>query len=93
MNPEAASKSIKFAPHCTWKKMGQEIVVLDLNSGYYFTLNPTAAAFWENLVQGAKVEEVAGLIATEFNISAEIALVDLVEFLEKLRSEHLIEWA
>ena len=36
-----------------WRQTGQEIVVLDLHGSVYFGLNPTGAALWKLLVDGA----------------------------------------
>ena len=36
-----------------WRKLEDEIVALDLRSSEYLAINPTGAAIWDLLVEGA----------------------------------------
>lgn len=91
MSPETP-KTIRLSAQSTWKRMGDEIVILDLNSGSYYTLNGSASFSWEKLVQGVPLEQAADDTAKEYGIPPETALADLESFLTRLKEEKLIEW-
>ena len=76
-------------PNIVSRKIADEVILVpirqnvgDLESIY--TLNEVAARVWE-LVDGQKrVEEIRDAIVEEFEVTAEEAEADLVEFLQQL---------
>ena len=38
---------------CTWRSLGDDVIVLDLVGSAYFELNHTGAVLWPHLVEGA----------------------------------------
>ena len=72
----------------TWKKLDSDrSVMLDLNSGNYYTLNMTATAMWELLGCGYSASDAARRIAVLFTVEQAQAESDLQElagiFIEK----------
>lgn len=53
-------------PDIVHEKFGGDLVVLNLASGQYFGLNPSAAALWEIIVEGRSVTEETAAGALEF---------------------------
>lgn len=50
---------LKTKDHVVWRKKQDLLVVLDTDSGHYYTLNPTAMDLWLGLIQDGKpLEEV-----------------------------------
>lgn len=66
-------------------------IVLDIDRGQMFRLNPVGALILESLAQGVKESEIALEISRQYNISEEIALNDVSEFLQTLRQHKLIQ--
>ena len=60
------------------------------NFNGYITLNPTASFLWDTLSQPRTVEELETLLTAEFDVSAEIAHRDIVQFLEMLQRNAMV---
>jgi hypothetical protein len=65
-------------------------VLLDIEQGICFSLNPVGLKIWELLKQGQSVDKVADTLATEFPVSRQQILVDTQEFINALEAKHLI---
>jgi hypothetical protein len=62
-----------------------EAVIINLPSQEALVLNPVGTRIWE-MIDGKKtVREIASLIASEYQISQEIALQDTIEFINELK--------
>lgn len=77
------------------KMCGSSIVVAvgkdaaDFNG--MITLNETAELLWCKLADGAEADELAVLLCNEYGIDKDAALVDVNEFIEKLKGAGLLE--
>lgn len=70
--------------------MGEDAVLLHAQRGDYYSLNKVGARLWV-LTDGSKtIEELAGLITAEFDISLEQAENDIIELAEQLAKEGLV---
>jgi hypothetical protein len=65
-------------------------IVLDLDHGQMFRLNPVAALILESLGKGCTQSEIAQEIARQYNISEETASADIREFLKSLEEHKLV---
>lgn len=67
-----------------------EAVVLDLRSGFYFSLDPVASAIWEQLVAGATEAEIVGTLHARFEVTLADAAPAVEEFIARLHAEGLV---
>ena len=51
------------------RSMGDETVLLDLDSGTYFTLNAVGGVIWRQLEKGGGLEESAVAVVDEYEVS------------------------
>ncbi len=65
-----------------WKEIGQQVVVLQFETGAYWTLNDTASFIWKSIVEGCSADEAAERLSVEFDVSKESAQADIQEFLK-----------
>jgi hypothetical protein len=65
-------------------------VLLDIEQGICFSLNPVGLKIWELLKQGQPIDKVADTLANEFPVSREQLLADTQEFISALEAKHLI---
>jgi len=65
-----------------WKEIGQQVVVLQFETGAYWTLNDTASFIWKSMVEGCSADEAAERLAAEFNVGKDSAQADIQEFLK-----------
>lgn len=65
-----------------WKEIGPQVVVLQFETGAYWTLNDTASFIWKSIVGGCSADEAAERLSEEFSISKDSARADIEEFLK-----------
>ncbi len=78
-SPDAPSRSVD----------GKGILV-DLKSGYYFSLNSTGRFIWEAIDGTRSVREIARRLAGSFDVEESIALTDCIELAERLAEDGLV---
>lgn len=72
------------------KTVSGEEVLLDLENGNYFGLNPSATFIWQLVRNGESPENIARQLASEYDLSPSEAEADVLDFIACLRSEKLI---
>lgn len=71
--------------------LGDEAAILNLKNTVYYGLDPVGARVWNLLQQPKTVGELRDALLDEYEVDAGRCEIDLLELLEKLRSEGLIE--
>jgi Coenzyme PQQ synthesis protein D (PqqD) len=71
--------------------LGEESAILNLKNTVYYGLNPVGARVWNLLQQARTVGELRDALLNEYDVDAERCETDLLELLEKMRSEGLIQ--
>jgi hypothetical protein len=66
-------------------------IVLDVQQGQMFNLNPVGSRILELLEHGAMESEIVKAISREFNAAQELVEGDVREFLETLKGYKLVE--
>ena len=67
-----------------------EAVLLDIEGGEYFSLNPVGSRIWELCDGTRSAAEIVSVICDEFDVAEEVAVVDVHEILDELEREKLI---
>ena len=75
------------------RRVGDEVVVLDLERGEYFGLPAAGARIWELLLDGKSLGQVAEVIVNEYNVDLETAELDLIRLAEDLVAHGLLSSA
>ncbi len=66
--------------HVTWKKLGEDrSIILDLNSGRYFSLNQTATAIWQRVISNRSLGQIAKEISQSFETDQAEVQIDIQE--------------
>jgi hypothetical protein len=86
LSPENKGKS-----NITWRVVDDEALILDLTSGYYFSLNPTATEVWQALQAGANIPHIIQSISLKYNVDKTVVEQDLSELITDLRSCRLLD--
>jgi hypothetical protein len=73
------------------QKVDDEMVLLEPESGDYFTLNPVGADMVELFQQGLDIDLVAEKISDLYKVSATEAKQDFLDLLAQLENEQLAE--
>lgn len=80
------------APDVVFENFGDEVILLNLQSGNYFSLDPIGMFYWECLSQGVPPQEIAAYICPFYAGSVEGELIgyDLDALFAEFQSEGLI---
>lgn len=73
-----------------WTAVDGEAVLLDLASGYYFSLNPVGTAIWELLDGERTLGAIHDAVRGRFRVDRETAWEDLAALVRRLRGEKLV---
>ena len=67
------------------RTVGDETILLDLQSGTYFTLNRVGSVIWQGLQGGSSVDKLTTDVVAGFEIDEGTARADVGEFLDEIR--------
>lgn len=84
-------KKYKAAAHVAWRRINQEVVVLDLNTSVYYSLNETGADMWELLAKSMNPDKVSAEIAARYERESKAVERDLDAFVKSLCGKKLLE--
>jgi len=84
---------VTVPPSVLVSNVGEESVLLNLDSERYFGLDATGTRMWEVLNNSPTVQAAYETLLAEFDVDAERLQHDLFELVEKLKDHGLIEVA
>lgn len=73
-----------------FRPLGEESVVLHLDTGRYHGLDPVATRMWEALAETGSVEGAVALLVDEYDVGPERVRDDLEELVEGLVERRLL---
>lgn len=73
-----------------YSKIGDEIVLLTVESGKYFKVDAVGSRIWEIIKEPTKIESLCNALTEEYDIALEECFKDITPFLEKLQEDNLI---
>lgn len=79
-----------FPPSVTWRRTGEEAVILNLDTSEYYSANEAGAFIWERLAAGASSGAIAGELAEEYGLPPSRAAADVEDFLGELAGLRLL---
>ena len=74
----------------TWRKAGDDAVILNLETSEYYSTNETGTFIWELLSAGKDPDSIAEALAAEYAIDRDQADQDLSAFLKDLAKLKLL---
>lgn len=82
--------TIQLEPSLLYSKIGDEIVLLTIESGKYFKVDAVGSRIWEMIKEPMTIENLCQALTGEYDISSEECLKDITLFLERLQEDNLI---
>jgi hypothetical protein len=82
---------LRVPQRITFRRVREEMALLDVDSGVYFGLDEIGARMWELLVELGNLEAVAQRMEQEYDVTGERLRGDLLRLAEELRAKGLIE--
>lgn len=83
--------AFKINKNMVTKSIFEKTIVLDLDSGEYYSCNQTSAFILESLQKGRQESEILEELTTHFLVTPAIAKPDLLNTLEQFRQFGFIE--
>lgn len=71
-------------------KIGEEVVMLDVESGFYFGLNSVASIIWGMLEKEISFSELIDQLLSQFDVDRQLCEQDTQELLDQLLDKHII---
>jgi hypothetical protein len=91
MTQENPSQIIPLkSTHVTWKVLEGEAVLLNLDTGVYFTLNVTGTAAWALIDGRNSLAEITRALCGQFDVPMAQAQRDVGELTQALQDEGLV---
>jgi len=81
---------LKPSENVTWRDVNNEIVVLKLSTGEYFTFNSLGHELWLAIADGRSIKEIIEQIISEFEVEQEQAEKDVKNFISGLLANDLL---
>lgn len=84
--------SIRYTtkPDVVARAVADEMILLDLETGVYFTLNSVGAFIWRAIESGTASDAVVEAIVHQYEVEPEVASADYDEYVEALVAEGLL---
>lgn len=70
--------------------MDGEKVMLNVKNGKYYNLGEVGGEIWEALASPASIRQIAGKMQEIFEVPAELAQQDVIDFVQNLLNEDLV---
>ncbi len=85
------SSMVKVSTDSVHCDVEDEIVILEMNEGNYYGLNPVGAFIWNKIQNPTQVGEIEKAILEEYDVDPDVCERDLMNLLGELLEKNLIE--
>ena len=75
----------------TARQLGDEMILLDLDTGVYFGLNEVGADIWLGISRGDSLEEVVGAIVNKYEVDRDRSASDVLNLAATLLERGLVD--
>ena len=82
--------TLSISPHAVATHVGDETVILHLESGTYFGLDPVGARIWQLMGEGKALDAICEVMLNEYDVSREELERDTMNLVEDLLARDLI---
>ena len=71
--------------------VNDNLVMMHIEKGKYFGLNPVGKRIWDILEQPKNIEEITDILQSEFVVTSEQCKADVQEFMDKMEKADIIK--
>jgi hypothetical protein len=82
--------TIKRNPELVSSDIDGEKVMMSIESGEYFGLDPVGSRIWELIENPIKIEKLVEVLLDEFEVIKEQCELDTLDFLNQLQEKNLL---
>jgi hypothetical protein len=84
------SDSVSFPPQVMARQVGDESVILNLETGIYFGLDRVGANIWQLMAEGKTLAGICDAMQAEYEVDREVLEEDVVRLAQELFNQGLI---
>jgi hypothetical protein len=84
------SNTVNISPQAMTRRVGEEMVILDLATGSYLGLDPLGARIWQLITQRNTLAAVLDAVVAEYEVDRETAANDLLALIGEMRAHGLV---
>jgi len=77
-------------PALAWREIENETVIISPAESVMHELNDTGSLLWRSIDGRRSAEDLAALLAEQYEVSARVALADTLELLDELSRRRLL---
>ena len=85
------AERVTVAPDVLFRLVGDEAVLVNLNTEVYLGLNPVGTRMWHVLSGASSIQAAYDELLREYEVEPAQLRADLEEFIDQLRTQKLIE--
>jgi Coenzyme PQQ synthesis protein D (PqqD) len=83
--------NIKISDNVVWRDLDGEIVILNLTSGVYFSVDGVGTRIWTLMAEQVATEEIVRRLISEFEVEEAQLRSDMESLVKDLAGQGLIE--
>lgn len=72
--------------------MGEHLIMLNVERGSYFDMNPTAKLIWESLTTPCTINDLCAIIHEEYEVSDHSCRESVEHFILELQKENMVSF-
>ncbi len=81
---------LQRAENVTFEVVADEAILIDINTGTYFSLNEVGTEFWQMLDGEHTIEQHATTIANKYDVESSMVVADLLELAQEMAKDKLL---
>ena len=82
--------TIQLDPELLYSKIGEEIVLLTIESGKYFKVDAVGSRIWEIIKEPTTIQALLNQLTEEYEVPFDQCQKDIMPFIEQLQADKLI---
>ena len=77
-------------PSVLCRQLSGETVLLNLESGVYYGLDPVGTRVWQLLLQGQTIADICGTMIDEYDVAPDVLRDDVLRLVGELRERGIV---
>lgn len=90
MGLQLKGKKVKVSENALVQELGNDIVILNLDTERYYGLDQVGMRFWQLLPEQEDLQQIFEVLQNEYDVSPELLAADLIKLVDQLEKAQLI---
>lgn len=90
MNPINLNTTVVRSTHILASPVDNALVMLDIEGGHYFSLDPIGADIWERLAEPISVADLCAQLVQVYEVEPNVCEADVLAVLNDMAADNLV---